>query len=131
MWQKMSDSRYAPAGTGAALCVLLVMLALCACVEAAPVTVVSPTSLPSVVSDDEQMDVAAAEDLADYLSRVSGRTISVVSSPGPTGTIIHVGNDTFVQTNAPEVAGLFSDGFIIKYVYSGGRDHIILAGNLD
>ena len=97
-----------------------------------PITVISPTSaIPSIVKGSGTDTGDAANELADYLTRVSGRTVSVLSSPASTGTIIHVGNDSFAQTNATEIAGLYADGFIMRYVYSGGRNHIILAGNKD
>ena len=96
------------------------------------ITVISPGSpIPSIVKGADTDTGDAADELADYLSRVSGRTVSVVSAPASTGTILHVGNDSFAQANAPEIANLYADGFIMKYVSSGGRDHIILAGNKD
>jgi hypothetical protein len=105
-------------------------LTFCVALQAATVTVVSPTSpLPNIVKASGSTNSDAAADLADYLSRVSGRTITV-NNPSATGVVIHVGNDVFVQSWAPEVANLKGDGFVLKYVSFFG-EHIILAGNLE
>jgi len=94
--------------------------------------VVSPTSpLPSIVNGAGIDTAEAADELADYLSRVSGRTIPVLTSPVGTGMVVHVGNDSFAQVHAPEISNLYSDGFIIKHVVDGGLEHLILSGNLD
>ncbi len=86
--------------------------------------------LPSVVTTDKKNDAAAAEDLCHYLSRVTSREITVVQTPGSKGAIIHVGRDAFVKQHAPKIEKLFADGYIIKYVKSGDRVHLILAGKL-
>ena len=96
------------------------------------VIVVRPTGpLPSIVKGTGIDTAEAADELADYLSRVSGRTIAVLSTPVGTGMVIHVGNDSFAQAHAPEIAGLHSDGFIMKHVEVGDLEHLILGGNLD
>jgi len=101
-------------------------------VRAATVTVVSPESpLPSIVHAVGKDNANAASDLANYLSRVSGRKIAVSPNPSAKGVVIHVGRDEFVKKHAPKIDKLFADGFIMKYVNSRGRDHIVLAGNLD
>ena len=118
-------------------CIALLVLAVVSTAGAATVTVVSPTSLPTIIIDPGAGDKTedAADELADYLSRVSGRTISVVTSPDDlpgSGTVIHVGEDSFTDTYAPEIATLYADGFIMKYVsFLGFQHHIILAGNMD
>ena len=95
------------------------------------VTIVSPRgSLPSVVTTGHKEEKFAAKDLCDYLSRVTGRKIAVSAKPAAKGVIIHVGRDAFVETNAPEIAKVFADGFLLKYVQSGGRDHVVVAGRI-
>jgi hypothetical protein len=95
------------------------------------VTVVSETSpTPSIVANPGADTQEAANELSDYLSRVSGRNVPVVGTPSGPGMVIHVGNDGFAQTHAPEIATLFSDGFVMKHVEDAGVDHLILAGNL-
>ena len=117
--------------------IALLVLALVSTAGAATVTVVSPTSLPGIIRDvgADTYTKDAADELADYLSRVSGRTISVVTNPDDLpggGTVIHVGEDSFTDTYAPEIATLYADGFIMKYInFLGFQHHIILAGNMD
>ena len=119
------------------LALLLALLTVAVTAGAATVTVVSPTSLPTIIIDPGAGDKTedAADELADYLSRVSGRTISVVTNPDDlpgSGTTIHVGEDSFTDTYAPEIATLYADGFIMKYVnFLGFQHHIILAGKMD
>jgi len=96
------------------------------------VTVVSETGpTPSIVKGAGVDTSEAADELAHYLSRVSGRTIPVASLPVGPGMVLHVGNDTFAQAHAPEIANLYADGFIVKHVEDAGVDHLILGGNLD
>ena len=95
------------------------------------VIIVSETGpLPSIVKGPGIDTAEAADELADYLSRVSGRTIEVLSSPVGTGAVIHVGNDSFAQTHAPEIAGLYADGFVMKHVEVGDVEHLVLGGHL-
>jgi len=95
------------------------------------VTVVSPAGpLPSVIAASAE-DISAAEDLCHYLSRVTGRSITVRSTPVPdNGVVIHVGRDTFVNNHAPEIDTLFADGYVVKHVRPLSRSHIILAGRV-
>jgi hypothetical protein len=96
------------------------------------VVIVSGTGpVPSIVKGGGVDTAEAADELADYLSRVSGRTIEVLSSPVGTGVVIHVGNDAFAQAHAPGISALHADGFIMKHVEDAGVDHVILGGNLD
>ena len=117
--------------------IALLVLALVSTAGAATVTVVSPTSLPGIIRDvgADTYTKDAADELADYLSRVSGRTISVVTNPDDlsgSGAVIHVGEDSFTDTYAPEIASLYADGFIMKYInFLGFQHHIILAGKMD
>jgi hypothetical protein len=107
------------------------LLLLGSSLQAATVEVVSPSSaLPIVVTIDNKTDKDAAEDLCNYLSRVSGRKITVLSTPPAKGVIIHVGRDEFVKQHAPEIDKLFADGYIVKVVEVDGRYHIILAGRI-
>ena len=94
-------------------------------------TIVSPESpLPSVVTTESKTDQDAAADLCDYLSRVTGRKVTVAAAPAAAGAVIHVGRDPFVTTHAPEIEKLFADGYILKYLHSEERDHVILAGRM-
>ena len=82
-------------------------LCLAACVRGAAaetITVVSPGgALPSVLAAGAEADRDAAADLCAYLSRVSGRTITLTGTPAATGVIIHVGADAFVQAHVPAI----------------------------
>ena len=99
---------------------------------AEPVEVVTPSSaLPTVVTTDNKYDKDAAEDLCNYLSRVYGRTIVVSSAPQAAGFVIHVGRDTFVNDNTPEIDELFADGYVVKCIEVDRQNHIILAGKAD
>lgn len=110
--------------------ILAILLILAAGVSAATVTVVSPTSdLPKIIRGAGSDNILAANDLADYLSQVCGRTIAVVTEYTPPGTAIHIGRSVFVDSYAPEVASLKADGFVMKYKSFFGQNHIILAGN--
>ena len=92
-------------------------------------TIVSPGGpLPSVVTTEGETDRDAAADLCTYLSRVTGRKIGVSAAPAAAGAVIHVGRDSFVAEHAPEIEGLFADGYTLKCLHSGERDHVILAG---
>ena len=67
--------------------ILAILLILAAGVSAATVTVVSPTSdLPKIIRGTGSDNILAANDLADYLYQVCGRTISVVTEYTPPGT---------------------------------------------
>ena len=95
------------------------------------ITIVSPEGpLPNVVTTGSEEEKFAAGDLCDYLSRVTGRTITVCASPAAKGVIIHVGRDAFVDKHAPEIAKVFADGFLLKCVKTEGRYHVIAAGRI-
>ena len=99
--------------------------------QAKTVKVVSPSGpLPTVVTTDQKSDKDSAADFCDYFSRVIGRQVAIAEVPADQGVIIHVGPDEFVKKHAPEIDKLFADGYIVKMVESGGRDHIILAGKI-
>lgn len=92
-------------------------------------TVISPDGpLPLVVAAEGKIHQDSASDLCDYLSRVSGRSIS----PGIHGTdamvTIHVGPDAFVLKHAPEVKDLYADGYVLKHMLVSNRHHIVLSG---
>ena len=98
---------------------------------AEPVTIVHPEGpLPSVVTTDQKSDRDSATDFCDYFSRVIGRKVAISEAPAPEGVIIHVGKDTFAGTHAPEIDNLFADGYVLKMVKSGGRNHLVLAGKI-
>ena len=99
--------------------------------QAKTVEMVSPSGpLPIVVTTDQKSDKDSAADFCDYFSRVIGRQVAVTEVPADKGVIIHIGPDEFVKKHAPEIDKLFADGYIVKVVASGGRDHIILAGKI-
>ena len=113
----------------------IVLISCLGTLPAVSVTLVDPQSpLPSVVAGPEVVDRDAATELALYLSRVSGRSITVSAAPGAEGVVIHVGRDAFVQEHVPGIAGLFADGFVMQLRHSGGagdsggRAHLVLAG---
>ena len=84
------------------LWVVVCLLGLAREAGAERVTIVSPQGpLPSVVAADNWKDLnkAAAADLCDYLSRLSGREIKVSPAPADEGVVIHVGRDAFVKQN--------------------------------
>ncbi len=98
-------------------------------IRAVEVVLVSPEGpAPSVIAGDHPDDGDAAADFCDYLSRVTGRTITVSPSPALSGVTIHVGADSFVRAQAPELGRIRGDGFVIKCVEAEGRRHLILAG---
>jgi len=95
------------------------------------VNVVTPAGdLPSVVATADQCDKDAADELCSYLSDVSGRTITRRTTPADDdGMVIHVGEDTFVNTHAgTDIDNLYADGYIVRYKLVSGRDHLMLAG---
>jgi hypothetical protein len=96
---------------------------------AGEVPFISPEGpLPSVLAGDHPDDGDAAADFCDYLSRVGGRAVSVSPTVAAAGMIVHVGADSFVRAQAPELNRLRGDGFVIKYVDVEGRRHLVLAG---
>ena len=96
---------------------------------ASTLSVVDPDRpVPSVVAGPGPDDRAAADDLCIYLSKISGREIAVTAAPAPVGMVIHVGADEFVEAQAPEIADLRGDGFVIRCVEAEGRHHLVLAG---
>jgi len=95
------------------------------------VTIVSPKgTTPRVVTTTNESDRASAEDLCNYLSRVSGRNVVVSNNIGEKGVVFHVGRDGFVNEHAPEIDKLFADGYILKCINVSGRWHVILAGRM-
>ena len=98
-------------------------------IAAGEVSLVSPDGpLPVVTAGDLPDDGDAAADLCHYLSRITGRTIALSSSPALTGVIIHVGSDSFVRAQVPELDRIRGDGFVIRSIEVEGRQHLILAG---
>lgn len=98
---------------------------------AEPVTIVRPGGpLPSVVTTDQKSDRDSAADFCDYFSRVTGRKVAISDAPAAEGVIFHIGPDAFVAKHAPEIDKLYADGYIVKLVNSGGRNHIVLAGKI-
>lgn len=116
-------------------CAAFTVIGLLTCSPAladARVTLISPDSpLPRVVSGKSQLERDAAADFCDYLSRVSGRTISVSDGATDDKVIIHVGRDRFVDHHVPGLDQLRADGCVVKCVDHGGSLHLILAGNVD
>lgn len=102
-------------------------------VAADEVIIVSPDSpLPAIQFGSTKTEENAAIDLCAYLSRVVGREIRPENNPETASPVVfHVGSDAFVQQHAPEAAGLFADGFIIKGVQVDGQFHLILAGRVE
>jgi hypothetical protein len=93
--------------------------------------VISPGQpVPSILADDDAYDQYAADELADYLSQVTGQTISVVDEAAEGGVVLHVGATDFVDENV-DLSELYADGFVVRHVEADGRDHVVLAGNLD
>ncbi len=91
--------------------------------------VVSPNGpLPRVVAAAGVVHQSAAEDLCDYLGRVTGRTIAKGGELAQGAVTIHVGPDAFALEHAPEMKGLFADGYVLKTLVVDKRQHIILAG---
>ena len=112
--------------------ILIAVLSLFNGVAAAEtVTIVRPGgALPSVVTTDQKSDRDSAADFCDYFSRVTGRKVAISDAPAAEGVIFHIGPDAFVAKHAPEIDKLYADGYIVKLVNSGGRNHIILAGKI-
>ena len=97
-----------------------------------PLTIVSPDNpLPHVVAADSPIEQDAAKDLCNYLSRVSGRRISVSKEPSNAPVTVHVGRDEFVRKHVLEIEKLIGDGYVIKIIESTGRQHLVLAGKVD
>lgn len=111
--------------------IVLVPLVLIVAVSAGAevVTVVSPDGpLPSVVAAEGKGHHDAANDLCDYLSRVTGRTTKPDQNSDGARVIIHVGPDAFVLEHAPKVKELNADGYLLKHLAVNGKHHIILSG---
>ena len=96
------------------------------------VTLVAPDApLPCVVAADSPLERDAASDFCDYLSRVSGRRISLSSQAENERVVVHVGLDSFVKQHRPQIGKLRADGYLIHSVEEGERFHLILAGKVD
>lgn len=70
----------------------------------------------------------AAKDLCHYLSKVIGREIKAGEEMPDSKITIHMGPDEFVLKHVPQVKDLYGDGYILKHIKVGGKDHIILSG---
>ena len=81
-----------------------------------------------MVFDKVGVSGMAAKDLCHYLSKVIGREIKAGEEMPDSKITIHVGPDEFVLKQVPQVKDLYGDGYILKHIKVGGKDHIILSG---
>ncbi len=116
---------------GGAVVAVVVVMACTVCGADKRFTVVDPGSpLPRVVSGPHPLEREAATDLCNYLSRITGRKITIADTVEHARVVIHVGRDGFVEKHVAQISDLRADGFMIKCLEHGEIQHLVLAGKV-
>ena len=116
---------------GTAVMVVIVLTCTAAVAENRFPLVAPGSPLPRVVAGSRPIEQDAAADLCRYLSRISGRKITVSDKAATDKVTIHVGLDRFVEKHVGMIHKIRADGYVIRCIEHDGGLHLVLAGNVD